>query len=219
MNNINLIIDFDSTIVKVETLDVIAQISSTNDNSIVNQIKNITNDAMNGKIGFHEALIKRIKILNATQENLNEATIIIKKSISESFIKNKKFFKENQDNCYILSGGFKEIIEPIAITLGFKKENIFANTFKIKNKIVYSIDENNFLSHDKGKVKVSKQLINTNNKKTIILGDGYTDYELKKYKAADIFIAYTENINRKSVVKNADIVANNFDKVIEEFMR
>ena len=52
-----------------------------------------------------------------------------------------------------------------------------------------------------------------------MVGDGYTDYEVKKYNAADIFIAYTENINRKSVVKNADIVANNFDKVIEEFMR
>ena len=64
--NFNIVIDFDSTIVKVETLDIFAQLSS--DNKIINQIENITNDAMEGKIGFQEALNKRIKILNISKK-------------------------------------------------------------------------------------------------------------------------------------------------------
>ena len=211
--NFNIVIDFDSTIVKVETLDIFAQLSS--DNKIINQIENITNDAMEGKIGFQEALNKRIKILNISKKNIDSTLLLINKSISNSFLKNKKFFKLNSDNCYIVSGGFKEIIEPIAANLGFKKNNIYANTFNLNNDIVYSVDKNNFLANDKGKVEVLKKYININKKNTIIIGDGYTDYELKKYKEAKYFIQFIENINRISLNSKADLIASNFDEVIE----
>ena len=53
----------------------------------------------------------------------------------------------------------------------------------------------------------------------IVVGDGYTDYEIKKCGVADTFIAFTENISRQSVIEKADIVANNFNTVITEFMK
>ena len=42
--------------------------------------------------------------------------------------------------------------------------------------------------------------------KIIAIGDGYTDYELKREGVADTFIAYTEHIARDLVIKNADFV-------------
>ena len=48
----------------------------------------------------------------------------------------------------------------------------------------------------------------------IIIGDGYTDYELKKYNEAKYFIQFIENVNRKSLNKHADIIAKSFNEVI-----
>ena len=218
MKNINLIIDFDSTFVKVETLDVLSKISlrnNPNKKHIINEITSITDDAMNGRITFDIALSKRIKMLQAKKSDIDNVISLIQGSISTSFIKNKEFFIKNSKNCYIVSGGFKEIIFPVVNSYGFKNENIFANTFEIEKNNIIDVNQTNPLVKDKGKVEILKQHINTNNKDSIILGDGYTDYELKKYQTAKYFIQFIENINRKSLNNKADLIANNFDNVIE----
>ena len=211
--NFNIVIDFDSTIVKVETLDVIAKLSSNK--NIIQQIEDITKNAMDGTIGFQEALSKRIELLKISKNDISSTTNLINKSITSSFLKNKKFLKENSNNCYVVSGGFKEIIDPIASRLGFKKDKIFANTFSFKNNTVNGIDKKNLLSIDKGKVEILKNYININENNTIIIGDGFTDYEIKKYNEAKYFIQFIENINRKSLNSKADLIASNFDQIIE----
>jgi len=220
MINAKLIIDFDSTFIKIETLDALADIvfeDCSNKHIIINKIKKITSKAMRGDIPFDRALSERIKLLNAKKENINQTISLIKNNISNTVISNKKFFLENSKHIYIVSGGFKEIILPIVKTFGIKQENIFANNFKYDDSNhIKSIDKKNLLSKDKGKVYALKELKNKLNsrKKYIIIGDGYTDYELKKYKEVDIFIQYIENINRKSLNEKADIIANDFNEVI-----
>ena len=48
-----------------------------------------------------------------------------------------------------------------------------------------------------------------------MIGDGYTDLEVFKNGAADLFICYTENIKREKVAKQSEFVANNFQSIIE----
>ena len=48
----------------------------------------------------------------------------------------------------------------------------------------------------------------------IVIGDGYTDYEIKKYGHASIFIAYIEHVNRENVTKFADYMTDSFDDII-----
>jgi len=220
MKNVKLIIDFDSTFIKIETLDAIADIvfkNKPNKHLLINKIKQITSDAMLGYIPFDSALSNRIKLLNAHKGHIKQTITFIKKNISNSFVQNKKFFINNSENCYIVSGGFKDIIFPIVKSFGVKEENIFANTLIYdNNNYIKSIDKNNSLSKDLGKVLVLKNLKKElkGNKKYIIVGDGYTDYELKKHNEADIFIQFIENINRKTLNNKADIIANNFNQVI-----
>ena len=59
MKNTNLIIDFDSTIIKTEGLEELASISlqnKTNKEEIIQKIEKITNLGMEGSIGFTESL-------------------------------------------------------------------------------------------------------------------------------------------------------------------
>ena len=112
--NIQLLIDFDSTFIKEESLEIISEFSlkdSQNSDKIINKIKELTSLAMNGKISFSEALIARIQLLKANKEHIALAIQKIKSGISNSFIKNKDFFHKNHKNCYIISGGFAEIIK------------------------------------------------------------------------------------------------------------
>ena len=48
----------------------------------------------------------------------------------------------------------------------------------------------------------------------IMAGDGRTDAEIKKLGMSAVFIAYTENVYRKSVVDIEDYNAKTFDDVI-----
>ena len=208
--NINLLIDFDSTIIKDESLELLAEISVQNPDDKI-KIANITNDAMNGKIGFSEALEKRVSLLKSKKEQLKDIITIIEKKLTDSFIQNKDFFKENSSNCYIVSGGFTEIIYPILKPFNISKKNIFANTFLYdKNDNIISVDPNNILSQDKGKVEIAKNILGQN----IIIGDGYTDYEVKKFGYAKKFIQFSENINRPILNSLSDYIAYSFSDVI-----
>ena len=46
------------------------------------------------------------------------------------------------------------------------------------------------------------------------VGDGITDYEIRAAGAADIFYAFTENVERASVTAKADVVIKNFDEFL-----
>ena len=64
-NNINLLIDFDSTFVTLESLDLISQLSLQNNKNKISKIMQITNKAMVGEIPFSKALNQRIEIINS----------------------------------------------------------------------------------------------------------------------------------------------------------
>ena len=208
--NINIIFDFDSTIIQLETIEVLADFALKNirdKNTILKNIKNITSNAMAGKISFDKALTNRISLLSINKSHIHDTMKYLKKKLTKSFFDNLDYIEDNIVNCFVISGGFKEIISPILTPYGFRKENIYANSF-IYNKggVVVGVDNKNPLSKDKGKNIIAKNIKGFN----IIVGDGYTDYEIKKYKNAKIFILFIENIFRKELSNNADFIAKNF---------
>ncbi len=211
-----LILDFDSTIIKGESLDLLAETvfeDRLESNSKLQEIKKLTNDGMVGKISFQESLNRRLRILELDQLHLNKSIKSVTKLISPSFIENIDWLKKYRDNILIFSGGFKDMIKPVAVKLGLKKENIYANELIFKNGNFKGVNENSLLSRSGGKLNQAKQLGLKEN--LIMVGDGITDWEIKKLGDQVTFFAYTENVSRKNVVKKADFEANNFDEVIK----
>lgn len=131
MNNY-FIFDFDSTLVGVESLDVLAGIvlqKNKDKKKIVDKISAITAAGMDGSISFTDSLEERLKLFQPTKDDLELLIQILKKNISISFLLNQDFFKEHQQQIYVVSGGFKEFIVPVVKLLGISEENVFANTF------------------------------------------------------------------------------------------
>jgi D-3-phosphoglycerate dehydrogenase len=205
-NNDYLIIDFDSTFIKLETLEEISKEALKNNpkkDQIQREIEEITQQGMQGKISFAESLRSRLKLFSTNKKDINSVNEKIKKSVTDSFLENKDFFRKYGKQIFVISGGFKECIFPVTDDFEIPRENVLANDFKFDEKgKVIGIDENNLASKTQGKVR---QAENLNLKgRVFVVGDGWTDFEIKREKQADYFLAFTENVRRESVVELAD---------------
>ncbi len=210
------VIDFDSTFTKVEALDVLGEISlasEENRQEILKEISDLTDKGMGGEITFRESLEKRLQLLKAHRKHLQPLIENLRKRVSTSFIRNKSFFQENHENIFIISNGFKEFIVPIVKEYGIREENVFANTFKYDEEgRIVGFDRNNILSRNNGKVE---QLKSVNLQGDVyVIGDGYTDYEIKAAGLADKFYAFTENVERDNVLEKADHITPSLDEFL-----
>lgn len=209
----NYVIDYDSTFIQVESLDELSKNSKSYNPKNQKEIEKITNMGMDGKISFSESLERRIKLINSTKEDIKSTLEVLENRITESFLRNENFLKKNSENIFIVSSGFHELIDPIVLRFGIKKENIYANNFLFKDKNIVGFDRNNPLSRSKGKVEIIKNL--NLEGKVLVIGDGYTDYEIKKEGYADSFFLFTENIKRDSIVKSADYLLKSLDQLFK----
>ncbi len=209
MNKTIYFFDFDSTLINAETLDLIASNKNLKDIEI-EKIKEITNQAMNGEISFNKALNERLKILKINQNDVFEIKNQIHTKINKSILDNISFFSKN--NCFIISGGFREIIQPVAYILKIPFEKVFANNLIFDQQFEHFIlDNENPLAHNKGKSHVINQLDFKENQ--IMIGDGYTDLEVKLENPKIKFYAYTEVVYRNNIVIQADKVISNLNEL------
>lgn len=215
---VSYLIDFDSTFIKSEGLDELAAISLAEHpqkEERVKRIRELTNLGMEGKVSFEDSLKERIRLLQTDKNKITSTAGVLQERVTESFLNNKTFFSKHKNHIYVISGGFKELILPVVKKFGISEDHVYANTFMYdQSGNVTGIDESNFMSQNQGKVKVVKSLKLSQD--LYIIGDGYTDYELKKLGLAEKFIAFTENVSRLSVIENADEIAHTFDEFLFE---
>jgi len=212
------IIDFDSTFVKDETLEVLAGFA-LKDNpkkaALLKKISSITDRGMAGKISFAESLKRRLLLFSANKNHLKQTTEYLRGRVSASIEKNRSFFEKHANDVYIISNGFRECIVPIAKEYGIPTHHVLANRIKFNSAGVVVGVEKHVLSEGSGKAKAVKNLKLQG--EVIIVGDGITDYEIRSSGAADAFFALTENVARSSVIKKADFVIRGFDEVLYHY--
>lgn len=211
-----IVIDFDSTFTKIEAFDLLAEISLKDHPEGEGRkklIREITNQGMDGSISFRESLEKRVALLAPTKSHLLQLAERLKAQVSESFKRNREFFKKYADNIYVISNGFHMFIDPVVTEFGIKPENILANRFHFNEKgDVIGFDENNPLSANNGKVEQLKRLNLPGD--VYVIGDGYTDYEIKHAGLANKFFAFTENIERENIMEKADHITPSLDEFL-----
>lgn len=210
------IIDFDSTFMQVEALDVLAEISLKNSEDKakgIEEIKKITDQGMEGGISFRESLKRRIHILNAHKNHLPELVKRLSTLVSPSFKRNTEFINKYKDQIFIVSNGFKDFIVPTVTQFGIKEENVFANDFAYgSDGSIIGFDESNVLSSNNGKPKQIEKL--DLDGEVYVLGDGLTDFEIKKAGFAHEFHAFTENVRREKILSEADHEAPSLDEFL-----
>ena len=214
-----IILDFDSTLVKVESLEVLAAIALANDpmkEHRLQQIEAITNQAMRGELDFGEALSKRVSSLHLSRSHISTLAAKLPQLLSASIRRNLRFMQQLAKHVVVVSGGFVDYMRPTLRICGL--EQVYANRFVFDTDgVVKGYDRDNPLAHAGGKIRVVRdiQCAQPAKGRTIVLGDGYTDYEIRAAGLADAFYVFTENVRRTSVVALAEKEI----KQMEDFMQ
>lgn len=210
------IFDFDSTLVRIETLEALADIALSDAPDAATrkaEIAALTDQAMSGQVDFGTALRRRLELLVLRRSHVETLTDRILDEASASIRRNVDFFERHAERVYILSGGFREVIAPLAARLGIAADHVLANDliYDAEDRVT-GVDDANPLSRDNGKPEVIKALNLTG--PVVMVGDGWTDAEVKLAGAADRFYAFTEVVNRQKVVEVADATAASLDEVL-----
>ena len=194
------VFDFDSTLMEGETLEFIAR-----EYNIEPLMKNITTQAMEGKIDFFESLIQRVALLKgAKEEKIIEIcenlpyTKGAKETISELHKKGYKVV------CF--SGGYHTATIPAQKILGYDAQ--FANILHFKNgEMTGQVGGEMMFSDSKGKMlKRLQQLFDISEENTITIGDGANDLSMFQYAKNKVAFC------AKPIVKeNANIIIENKD--------
>ncbi len=210
------VFDFDSTLTRVEALDVLAEMSlqgRVNRQEVIDEIQKVTNLGIDGDISFTESLERRIRLLKAHQDHLPPLVKELRQKISKSISANKEFFEKFSDDIYVISCGFKEFIDPIVEEFNIPSDRVYANTFKFDDEgYIIGFDEANVLATHNGKIECLKQLDLQG--EVQVIGDGYSDYVMREAGIAHKFFAYTENVHRDKAADNADHVTPNLDEFL-----
>jgi D-3-phosphoglycerate dehydrogenase len=215
-NNQTLLLDFDSTIVQVESLDLLSEITlfgGLESKKKILEVKELTNLGMNGVITFQESLQKRLDMIQASKKDVELLSNKLINFITPSFSENSDWIIKNSDKVHIFSGGFKEAIIPVARIFNIPEERVHANEFIYsKDDKIEGVDTINPFSRSGGKVERIKELGLSG--EIIMVGDGSTDAEVKILGNEFKFIAFIENVRRDPVLEKADFVAKTFEDVI-----
>lgn len=182
-----------------------------------------TKKAMDGNTKFEDALAARLDIIKPSRASIEKCLKDNPLELSPGVEKLIESLSGRGIDVYLISGGFRIMIEPIAQELCVGKKNIIANTILFDEKtptgeyVGFCRDEPT--SADMGKPKAVQQIKDEHGYKTIVMvGDGATDAQAKP--PADAFIGFGGVALREAVREKACWFVRDFDSmnaVIEKF--
>jgi D-3-phosphoglycerate dehydrogenase len=210
--------DFDNTILTCETLDKMAQFQYEKgfiDKKVKDEIISLTTGAMQGHFSFQEALKRRVELLTFEESQLGAFVDSLQAFIDTSFFDAYQALQKGGVGISIISGGFREIIVPLLGPHGIPSSQVYANTLLSENGIIVGVDTGNPLAEDQGKVACIQQLEHCDF--VVMIGDGYTDFEVKDAGLANVFLAYTGSVCRDGIAVVADASIDSFDAIIPYF--
>lgn len=177
-----LMADMESTIIKNEMLDELAEYADVQD-----KVAQITANAMEGKIDFHAAIHERAGLLKGLSADLLSETLS-KIEFNDGAEKMISVMRKHGCNCVLISGGFTFYTSRVAAKLGFN--NHHANDLEVLDGIITGkvrdpiLDKHEKLAH----LKHYRNEMHIPAEEVMAIGDGAND--LLMLHEADFGIGY-----------------------------
>ncbi|KAM0937487.1 putative phosphoserine phosphatase [Dioscorea sansibarensis] len=203
--------DVDSTVCVDEGIDELADFCGAGQ-----AVAEWTSKAMNGSVPFEEALAARLSLFNPSLSQINnfleKRPPRISPGIAELILK----LQANDTEVYLISGGFRQMINPVAVKLGIPLENVCANQLLFGSKGEFlGFDSSEPTSRSGGKATAVENIRKKHGYEAMVMiGDGATDLEAKRPGGADLFICYGGVQLRESVAAKADWLVFNFQDLL-----
>ncbi len=212
--------DFDSTVVSKETLDdAIARALHAHPERerIVREFEDVTRLGMEGKLDFTESVRQRLGVVPLTRAHLEETGLAMKEALTPGIEEVFDWLRERGHATYIVSGGFKECIAPVAEHLEIPFDKCLTNRFIFSpDGQVTGVDESSLLWTSEGKAPALRAMRTRHpGEQFIMIGDGMNDYRSYETGAADHFIGFGGHVVRQTVKEKAPHFAHSADELWE----
>lgn len=211
-----LIVDFDSTFVTVESLEILGAIALAENpqrRRVLAEIARLTAAAMNNRLDLREALRRRLTLLQAEQSHLPPLIARLRRNVSASFHRNRERIRAMAERLYVLSAGFHEFIDPVVADFGIPPERVFANRMRFAENRIIGLEEDNPLAANGGKVDVVRRL--GLDEPVYALGDAMTDLELELSGVVRRCFISIENVRREAVLDAGGRPVAGLDEVLD----
>jgi phosphoserine phosphatase len=184
-----VVFDMDSTLIQGEAIDELADVAGVGD-----QVAQITEAGMQGKIDFKESLTRRVALLNGLEENVLSfvaRNLVLTEGVDHVFHK----LKQLGYKIGIISGGFEYFGKYLQKKLGL--DYVFTNCLEIEDgKLTGKIKGDIIDGQKKAEIlRTIAQVENISLQQTIAVGDGAND--LPMISIAGLGVAF----NAKPIVK------------------
>jgi phosphoserine phosphatase len=209
--------DVDSTVVKTEGIDLMG-----NCFGVMKEIAELTHKAMNGNVKFQDAMADRLQLMadsGMTKKGLDKC---VERECrfpawSRGVREVVKMFHKQGTDVYLVSGGFKNMLYPLALELHIPQDKVYANEVLFDGDGNYAgFDRSNPTAASGGKPRVLKMMKRKHGYKTMIMfGDGATDMDARTQGPAAAFIGYGGVTVRPKIKAGADWFITSFEEILD----
>jgi phosphoserine phosphatase len=189
-----VVFDCDSTLSAIEGIDELARIRGP---EIFAQVEAMTRDAMEGKIAVEDVFARRLEIIRPSLTGVEAIGRRYIEQIEPTALETVRELKQTGWTPIILSGGFRQVIEPLAKHLGI--DRIEAVDLFFDGKGNYAGFDGKFPSTRSGGkpvciAELKRELSPT---RVVMIGDGVSD--LETMGLVDLFVGFGRYTERAKV--------------------
>ncbi|CEM02419.1 unnamed protein product [Vitrella brassicaformis CCMP3155] len=215
--------DVDSTVLTYEAIDEFATYLDKSEG-----VAALTREAMEGGMKYEDALERRLQLMQPTRADVEGFINTHDIKLSSGIEQVVSLLQRRGTAVYLVSGGFRFLLEPLADALKIPRTNIYANELYFDTHGNYAgFDRSAPTSRDGGKAEAVAAIIQGNNTSAhntankgsgkglnvVMVGDGATDLQARP--PASVFIGYGGVSVRKAVKEGADWFVTDFTELID----
>lgn len=200
-------LDVDSTLCGLEGIDWLAARRGT---LVASESRTLTQRAMDGEISLDAVYGSRLAIIRPTLQEIAALSVAYRRAIAPDAPAAIARMRAAGVHLYLVSGGIRRAIEPLALELGFMRDDLLAVELRWDAAGAYvGFDTESPLATQTGKLEVARAL--AIDRPALAVGDGATDAAMRP--AVDAFAAYIGFVTREAVVRSADYILVNFQEL------
>lgn len=210
MNKI-LYLDCDSTLCAIEGVDELAALRGA---AVEQQVIELTNGAMDGTVPIDQVFSRRLDLIRPTRsmcEQIGEQYIA---KLSNGVAEALSGLRGLGWRPVIISGGFTQVIEPVAECLGITEIHAVGLSFDANGNYA-GYDSAAPTARNGGKPDIIRNLHKDSvSDRTVMLGDGISDWETTP--VVDLFIGYGGVVERAAVKEKAAEYIYDFSDLLQK---
>jgi len=165
---------------------------------LVDEVREITVDGMEGRIPFHESLARRLDLARPRRTQVEALGLEAVRWITPGL---EPLIRGLAADAWLVSGGLAEALLPVAAHLGIPAERVLAT------RVRWSPLGEMLGVECRGKSDLIRPHRDAFARPSVLVGDGMTDYEPFRDGLVDHFVAFTANVRREPVVATGAPVA------------